>query len=82
MALSPLLRNSRSGGWMAGRPTFSDATWRRACGGGNCVEVAFQDGRVGVRDGKQGDDSPVLAFTAEEWRAFLQEAKTGAFDPS
>ncbi|MEV4326652.1 DUF397 domain-containing protein [Microbispora rosea] len=67
---------------MADRPSFREATWRRVCSNGNCVEVALQDGWVGVRDGKQGDGGPVLAFTAEEWHAFLQGVKAGAFDLS
>ncbi|MEU8272750.1 DUF397 domain-containing protein [Microbispora bryophytorum] len=65
---------------MAGRPTFSEVTWRRACGGGNCVEVAFQDGHVGVRDGKRGGEGPILTFTAEEWQAFVEDVKDGRFD--
>ena len=67
---------------MADRPTFRGMVWRRACTGGECVEVAYEDGWVGVRDGKQGDDGPVLAFTAEEWQEFLQGIKAGAFDLS
>jgi len=44
------------------------------------VEVAFQDGWVGVRDGKQGDAGTVLTFTRDEWHRFVDEVKTGAFD--
>ncbi|MEN3536078.1 DUF397 domain-containing protein [Microbispora sp. ZYX-F-249] len=65
---------------MAERPSFIGATWKRACTGGDCVEVAFQDGRVGVRDGKQGDDATVLTFTHEEWQRFVEAVKIGMFD--
>jgi hypothetical protein len=67
---------------MARRPSFDGVEWHQACNNGTCVEVAVQDGWVGVRDGKQGDDSPVLTFTAEEWQSFLQGVKAGAFDLS
>ncbi|MEU7916748.1 DUF397 domain-containing protein [Microbispora bryophytorum] len=65
---------------MADRPTFRGTVWRRACTGGECVEVAYEDGWVGVRDGKQGNDGPVLVFTAEEWRGFVEDVKGGRFD--
>lgn len=39
--------------------------------GNSCVEITFDADAVGVRDSKLGDASPVLAFTAAQWRAFL-----------
>jgi transcriptional regulator with XRE-family HTH domain len=36
----------------------------------NCVEVAFVDGRVAVRDSKDRQ-GPVLVFSDHEWRAFI-----------
>jgi hypothetical protein len=45
-----------------------------------CVEVATVPGMVGVRDTKLGPDSPILAFTEAEWRAFLAGVKVGEFD--
>jgi hypothetical protein len=42
--------------------------------GGQCVEFAFGDGAVGVRDSKE-KAGPVLAFTHGEWRAFLVGVK-------
>lgn len=65
---------------MAGRPSFHNAAWRRACNGGSCVEVAHVDGWVGMRDSKLGDESPVLVFTAEEWRAFVKGVRDGRLD--
>ncbi|WP_182909275.1 DUF397 domain-containing protein [Microbispora sp. H13382] len=66
---------------MADPPLFGDVVWHQVvCNGGNCVQVAFEKGWVGVRDGKQRDGGPVLAFTAEEWSAFVQGVKDGVFD--
>lgn len=59
--------------------------WRKAAAStsqGNCVEVRFaHDGHIGVRDSKD-PDGPVLAFTPQEWSAFLDGAKAGEFDAS
>ncbi|WP_199439917.1 DUF397 domain-containing protein [Umezawaea beigongshangensis] len=52
------------------------------CGpnGGNCVEVNLAvDGVVGLRDGKL-PSSPVLLFDDDEWRAFLETARSGRYD--
>lgn len=43
-----------------------------------CVEVAFVDGQVGVRDSKDRQ-GPMLLFTAHEWEAFLAGAREGEF---
>ena len=43
-----------------------------------CVEVAFVDGQVGVRDSKDRE-GPVLVFTAHEWEAFIGGARDGEF---
>ena len=45
----------------------------------NCVEVAFLDGLVAVRDSKDRHGQ-VLMFTQPEWRAFLAGAREGEFD--
>ena len=43
--------------------------------GDNCVEVAaLPEGGLGVRDSKD-TTGPVLAFTADEWHAFVREVK-------
>jgi hypothetical protein len=44
-----------------------------------CVEVAFVDGRVAVRDSKD-PSGPVLVFTPFEWAAFLGGVRDGEFD--
>ena len=45
----------------------------------NCVEVAFVDGAIAVRDSKD-PDGPALIFTGDEWDAFVGGAKDGEFD--
>jgi predicted secreted Zn-dependent protease len=63
------------------RPDFSKAKWRKAIasGDGGCVEVAYVDGVIGVRDTKDNGAGPVLAFTQHEWTAFLAGAQAGEF---
>lgn len=47
---------------------------------GNCVEVAaLPGGGTGVRNSRD-PGGPVLAFTPDEWKAFLSGAKRGEFD--
>lgn len=42
-----------------------------------CVYVARPAaGAVGVRDGKEGPDGPVLEFDRDAWKAFTEFAKT------
>ena len=62
---------------------FPGGAWGAAlCGpnGGNCVEVNLGiRGLTGLRDSKFAA-GPVLAFDGEEWRIFLDTAKSGRFD--
>lgn len=62
---------------------FSRAAWRKSSysnAGGDCVEVApLSGGRIGVRDSKDRN-GPVLVFTSDEWRTFLNGTKGGEFD--
>jgi hypothetical protein len=47
---------------------------------GNCVEVAsLADGGVGVRNSRDAGGS-VMAFTPDEWHAFLGGVRNGEFD--
>jgi hypothetical protein len=48
---------------------------------GDCVEIAFKDKKVLVRDSKQTDES-FLIFTSSEWSAFLAGVRNGEFDQS
>lgn len=51
------------------------ATWRKSTysngTGGNCVEIADLPGGRAVRDSKHRQ-GPVLVFTRDAWRAFVQ----------
>ena len=65
------------------RLDLGDARWFKSRRSGpncdNCVEVAFVDGAIAVRDSKRPDGS-ILLFTQEEWDAFVWGAKDGEFD--
>jgi hypothetical protein len=62
---------------------LTDAQWQKSSRSGpncdNCVEVAFMDGAIAVRDSKS-PTGPVLLFTQDEWDAFVGGAKDGEFD--
>jgi len=45
----------------------------------NCVEVAFIDALIAVRDSKH-PHGPVLLFTGGEWEAFLHGVADREFD--
>jgi Domain of unknown function (DUF397) len=61
---------------------WDGAEWFKATGSNDigCVEIAFHEGRIGVRDTKDRGSGPVLSFTAHEWSCFLDGAKKGEFD--
>jgi hypothetical protein len=65
------------------RVDLERAVWRKSTRSGpwtdNCVEVAFVDGAIAVRDSKN-PTGPVLLFTPSEWDAFVEGAKDGEFD--
>jgi Domain of unknown function (DUF397) len=65
------------------RVDLSRASWRKSSASGpysdNCVEVAFVDQAIAVRDSKH-PQGPVLLFTQGEWDAFVGGAKDGEFD--
>lgn len=46
---------------------------------GTCVEVGRSDGVIQVRDTKNPDGA-TLAFSAQEWAAFVAGVKAGEFD--
>lgn len=60
---------------------LSHAEWRKSTRSGNdgCVEVAFVEDRVAVRDSKDRS-GPVLLFTPTEWEAFVGGVGDGQFD--
>ena len=49
------------------------------CGDKSCVEVAYHEGKVYVRDSKDRAKPPHV-FTQREWETFLGGAKKGEFD--
>ena len=60
---------------------LSQAVWRkstRSSGSGACVEVAFLDQAIAVRDSKN-QDGPALVFTPAEWDAFVGGVLDGEF---
>jgi hypothetical protein len=60
---------------------LSRASWRKSTLShtNGCVEVAFVDGGVAVRDSKD-HRGPVLLFTPFEWEAFVGGVRDGEFD--
>jgi hypothetical protein len=60
---------------------LNGATWHKSTysAENGCVEVAFVDGHIAVRDSKD-QHGPILVFTPVEWRAFLGGARAGEFD--
>jgi hypothetical protein len=65
------------------RVDLTNAAWQKSSRSGpdcdNCVEVAFVDGAIAVRDSRRTGGA-VLLFTQEEWDAFVGGAKDGEFD--
>ena len=55
--------------------------WQKSsyCGTNACVEVALTSDAVLVRDSKNPLAMP-LAFTADEWTAFVKGVKAGEFN--
>jgi hypothetical protein len=64
-------------------PDLSTADWFKSTYTtvNECVEVAFVDGMVAVRDSHDPDGAK-LVFTQGEWTAFTKGAKEGQFDLS
>lgn len=55
-------------------------TKAKSCAAGNCVQVATtDDGLVLIGDSKN-PAGPALAYSQDEWNAFLEGAKNGDFD--
>lgn len=67
---------------MSGLVDLSGLSWRkstRSAQEGNCVEVAFFDTGVAVRDSKD-PNGPALVFTPAEWEAFIGGVQDGEFE--
>jgi hypothetical protein len=59
----------------------SRAAWHKSAASesGGCVEVAFVDSSVLVRNSRN-PFGPVLTFTPKEWIAFITGSRNGEFD--
>jgi Domain of unknown function (DUF397) len=60
----------------------ADIAWRKSMASvsqGDCVEVAFAEEAVLVRN-SQDPFGPMLSFSYSEWAAFLTGARRGEFD--
>ncbi|MER5648533.1 DUF397 domain-containing protein [Streptosporangium sp. NPDC002524] len=61
---------------------LSCAEWRTSSlsgSNGECVQVAFPDKQVAVRDSKD-IQGPALTFESRQWSAFVSGVKRGEFD--
>lgn len=61
---------------------LSEATWFKSSfstSTKDCVEVAFLDDAVGVRDSKN-PTGPALLFTPAQWSSFTAAVQRGRFD--
>ena len=62
---------------------LTHAHWRKSTRSGaygdNCVEVAFIDGAIAVRDSKDRNGK-VLLFTRIEWEVFISGVRDGEFE--
>ncbi|GAA2904176.1 DUF397 domain-containing protein [Streptosporangium fragile] len=64
------------------QPDLSGARWRKSslsADGPSCVEVAFVNEAVAVRDTKDREGG-TLVFRRDEWAAFIGGIKNGGFD--
>lgn len=62
------------------KDTTPRSGWRKSSysdGQNNCVEAMAADGRVFIRDSKQGESGEVLSFSPGELGAFVQAVKDG-----
>ncbi|MEV7178883.1 DUF397 domain-containing protein [Kitasatospora sp. NPDC093679] len=61
------------------RLDLGGAEWLSSSQGAGDVQIAFVDGFIAMRDGRN-PDGPALVFTPAEWRAFVLGARDGEFD--
>ena len=63
------------------RVDLAGAKWKKSSysQSGSCVEVAFVDGAIAVRDSRDRS-GPTLVYTPAEWEAFIGGVKDGEFD--
>jgi Domain of unknown function (DUF397) len=61
------------------RLDLNRAQWQSSSQGSGQVQVAFVEGYIAMRDGRD-PDGPALVFPPGEWRAFVLGAREGEFD--
>jgi hypothetical protein len=61
------------------RLDLGNARWQSSSQGTGDVQIAFVEGYIAMRDGRN-PDGPALIFTPGEWRAFVLGARDGEFD--
>jgi hypothetical protein len=61
----------------------TEPVWRKAscCFSGECVEVGPVDGMILVRDSKHPEEG-ALRFSADAWRSFVRDVRSGRYDAS
>ncbi|MFI5804691.1 DUF397 domain-containing protein [Streptomyces sp. NPDC051561] len=66
-------------GWVKPELDLSGANWQSSGRGTGGAQVAFVEGFIAMRHaGSPG--GPSLIFNPAEWRAFVLNARSGAFD--
>ncbi|OEJ28374.1 DUF397 domain-containing protein [Streptomyces agglomeratus] len=58
---------------------LSKADWQSGSQGAGDVQIAFVEGFIAMRNA-DAPGSPSLIFNPAEWRAFVLNARNGAFD--
>jgi hypothetical protein len=61
--------------------SLGELSWRVAqkCNGGECVRVAAHGDTIVIGSSKHRD-GPVIAYSRDEWTAFVQGIREGDFD--
>jgi hypothetical protein len=58
---------------------LTQAQWQSSSQGIGAVQIAFVEGFIAMRQGRD-PAGPALVFTPAEWRAFVIGARDGEFD--
>ncbi|MFI2186736.1 DUF397 domain-containing protein [Streptomyces sioyaensis] len=58
---------------------LAQAEWQSSTQGVGDVQIAFVEGYIAMRN-RRSPEIPALIFTPAEWRAFVLDAREGAFD--
>ncbi|GAU67401.1 putative regulatory protein [Streptomyces sp. NBRC 110611] len=58
---------------------LTQAEWQSSTQGVGDVQVAFVEGYIAMRN-RRDPEIPAVIFSPAEWRAFVLDAREGAFD--